>query len=146
MAQANRTKGVHHVVLTVTDVARSTGFYEQVLGMKVLQASDQGSVLADGAGMLCLQRPGKLVARDRFDESRVGLDHVAFSASSRKELEETIESLSALGVKTAGIEFDPDGQSEYVCFRDPDNIQVEVYVWTAYSSGHEQVARSEVGA
>ena len=146
MPQANRTKGVHHVVLKVTDVNHSTGFYEKVLGMKVLQTSDQGSVLADGAGMLCLQRSGRPVAGDRFDENRVGLDHVAFSVASRRELKETVEILSAMGVKTAGIESDTDGQSEYVCFRDPDNIQVEVYVWTAYSSGQEQVARIEAGA
>lgn len=36
--------------------------------------------------------------------------------------------LSELGIATAGIEFDPDGQSEYVCFRDPDKIPVEFYV------------------
>ena len=33
--------------------------------------------------------------------------------------------LERLGVATAGIEFDPDGKSDYVCFRDPDNIQLE---------------------
>lgn len=142
MPLAYRTKGVHHIVLTVTDVAHSTGFYEKVLGMKVLQSSDQGSVLADGAGMLCLQRPAEVVTNDRFNENRVGLDHVAFSVSSRRELEDTLGVLTGLEVKTAGIEWDPDGEAEYVCFRDPDNIQVEVYVWTAYSSGQAQVEGS----
>ncbi len=31
-----RTKGVHHIVLTVTDVALSTDFYQKVLGHKLL--------------------------------------------------------------------------------------------------------------
>ena len=65
---------------------------------------------------------------DRFDENRQGLDHLAFAVSSRADLEEMVVRLKEMGVDTAGIEFDPDGQSEYVCFRDPDNIQVEVYL------------------
>ena len=45
-----------------------------------------------------------------------------------QQLNDLIALLRELGVTTAGIEFDPDGQSDYVCFRDPDNIQVEFYV------------------
>ena len=37
--------------------------------------------------------------------------------------------LDELGIETAGTEFDPDGKEEYVCFRDPVNIQVGFYVW-----------------
>jgi hypothetical protein len=43
-------------------------------------------------------------------------------------LVELLAVLKALDVPTAGIEFDPDGEGEYVCFRDPDNIQVELYI------------------
>lgn len=48
--------------------------------------------------------------------------------ASREQLESLLVVLDELGVKTAGIEFDPDGKQEYVCFRDPDNIQVEFYI------------------
>ncbi len=130
-----RTRGIHHIVLTVRDVVQSTDFYQKVLGMEVLQAGEQGSVLVDGDGMLCLQRGRTPVKRDRFNENRIGLDHVAFSVAGRRELEATLEVLEEMEVKTAGIEFDEDGQADYVCFRDPDNIQVEVYVWTEHSSG-----------
>ncbi len=142
---SRRTQGIHHVVLTVTDVARSTEFYEKVLAMKVLEASEKGSVLADGEALLCLQRPSHApLPNDRFDENRVGLDHVALSVASRKELEATLDVLRDLGVETAGIEFDPDGQADYVCFRDPDNIQVEVYVWTEHSSGQSALAEQRM--
>ena len=138
---SRRTQGIHHVVLTVTDVARSTEFYEKVLAMKVLEASEKVSVLADGATLLCLQRPPHApLPNDRFDENRVGLDHVAFAVAGREELEEALEVLQDIRVETAGIEFDPDGQADYVCFRDPDNIQVEVYVWTEHSSGQSALA------
>ena len=139
-----RTKGIHHVVLTVTDVARSTEFYRKVLGMQVLQSGEAGSVLADGDGMLCLQRGRTPSQGDRFDEKRIGLNHVAFSVAGRSELEATFEVLAGLNVQSAGIEFDPDGQAEYVCFRDPDNIQVEVYVWSEYSSGRASLKRQGV--
>ena len=75
------------------------------------------------------------VPSDRFDERRVGLDHVAFSVAGHAELKSTLEVLEGLKVRTAGIEYDPDGQAEFICFRDPDNIQVEVYVWSEYSIG-----------
>ena len=45
----------------------------------------------------------------------------------RAEWVATLETLQAMGVETAGIEFAPDGRAGYVCFRDPYNIQVEVY-------------------
>lgn len=94
------------------------------------------SVLGDGEGLLCLRlAAGAASPGDRFDESRLGLDHVAFAVEGSTALDETLAALNALGVRTAGIEFDPDGKAHYVCFRDPDNIQVEVYTRTEYSIG-----------
>ena len=82
-----------------------------------------------GNFLLCFQRPPKqAIPNDRFDENRLGLDHVGFAVASHHQLHELMVVLEELGVTTAGIEFDPDGQSDYVCFRDPDNIQVEFYV------------------
>lgn len=125
---AYRTRGLHHVVLTVTDVNRSAEFYARALKLKLGAAERDARCLTDGAVHFCLQRaPHAPLPNDRFDENRIGLDHVAFSVPSRTELEATLETLREMGVETAGIEFEPDGQAEYVCFRDPDNIQVEVY-------------------
>ncbi|MQG70107.1 MAG: hypothetical protein FI707_15125 [SAR202 cluster bacterium] len=123
------TRGLHHVVLTVTDIERSADFYSTIFKLTVGQDDDSARCMWDDVVLLCLQRsPHAPIPNDRFDENRLGLDHLAFAVPSRIELEETVATLRALGVDTAGIEFDPDGQSEYVCFRDPDNIQVEVYV------------------
>lgn len=78
---------------------------------------------------MCFQRPPKqAIPNNRFDENRVGLDHVGFAVESHQQLNDLLAVLQELGITTAGIEFDPDGQSDYVCFRDPDNIQVEFYV------------------
>jgi glyoxylase I family protein len=126
---AARIRGVHHVILTVSDVARSTHFYEQVLGVSAFPGDERVRCISGGTFLLCLQRPPThALPDDRFDENRVGLDHIGFAVESRTQLEELLLVLAALAVPTAGIEFDPDGAGEYVCFRDPDNIQVEFYV------------------
>lgn len=122
-------RGIHHIVLTVSDPAKSVEFYERILGVKSDWGNETVICIPCGSFLLCLQRPPKQgLPNDRFDENRPGLDHVGFSVESHKELENLLRVLKELNVSTAGIEFDPDGRSDYVCFRDPDNIQVEFYV------------------
>jgi glyoxylase I family protein len=58
----------------------------------------------------------------------MGLDHVGFSVETHQQLHDLLAVLHELQVDTMGIEYDPDGKSDYVCFRDPDNIQVEFYL------------------
>lgn len=122
-------RGVHHIILTVTDVEQSTMFYEKVLGVKAFPGDDRVRCLSAKSFLFCLQRPPvEGLPNDRFDENRVGLDHIGFAVESRRQLEDLLVVLKEMNVTTAGIEFDPDGQGEYVCFRDPDNIQIEFYV------------------
>ena len=124
-----KIRGVHHIVLTVSDVDRSTKFYEKVLGVESNWGNERVRCIPCKTFLLCLQLPPKQsIPNDLFDENRVGLDHIGFSVASREKLESLLIVLDELGIKTAGIEFDPDGNEEYVYFRDPANIQVEFYV------------------
>lgn len=126
---ALQIRGVHHIVLTVTDVEKSTAFYEKILGVQAFPGDDRVRCISGKIFLLCLQRPPRQgLPNDRFDENRVGLDHLGFAVETRKQLEDLLAVLEELKVPTAGIEFDPDGQGEYVCFRDPDNVQIEFYV------------------
>ena len=122
-------RGVHHIVLTVSDPNRSAEFYEKILGVKASSENPQVRWISCGNFLLCFQRsPQPVIENDRFDENRLGLDHVGFAVESHQQLHDLMAVLKELGIHTAGIEFDPDGQSDYVCFRDPDNIQVEFYL------------------
>lgn len=64
---------------------------------------------------------------DRFSERRIGVDHLAFGVDDRATLDDLVGRLRAEGVETAGVEVDPVLNKEYVCFRDPDNMQWEFY-------------------
>jgi catechol 2,3-dioxygenase-like lactoylglutathione lyase family enzyme len=130
---------IHHVRLTVTDIKRSREFYTGLLGFDVAveaPASDEpmsdpsypvlwgGVVMAKGNYLLGL-RP--VAARgDRFDEDRVGLDHLSFSVASRAALDEAIRVLDERGVPRGEVR---ELTSFGICvlpFRDPDNIQLEL--------------------
>jgi catechol 2,3-dioxygenase-like lactoylglutathione lyase family enzyme len=131
--------GIHHIRLTVTDIERSRAFYTELLGFDVAAAapaSDDprsdpsypvlwgGVVMARGNYLLGL-RPVAAKA-DRFDEDRVGLDHLSFSVESRAALDKAIRLLDERGVPRGEVR---ELTSFGICvlpFRDPDNIQLEL--------------------
>ncbi|OBK26750.1 VOC family protein [Mycobacterium asiaticum] len=124
-----------HVRLTVTDIERSRQFYESVFDWPVLieipENADEklrsrlgflfGGVIYDMGGGLLGLRP---VATDRFDENRVGLDHLAFRVATKDELETAATHLDELGVAHGPIK--DIGPSYILEFRDPDNIALEL--------------------
>jgi catechol 2,3-dioxygenase-like lactoylglutathione lyase family enzyme len=133
---------VHHVTLRVQDPEATRSFFGS-LGFDTMDipapphvtrtwrgAPESGGFIAlpVGSTFLVIAPPlDGAAADDRFDERRIGVDHLAIGVDSRADLEELVERLAALGVPTAGIELDPVLGHEYVCFRDPDNVQWEFY-------------------
>jgi glyoxylase I family protein len=129
------TDAVHHIRLTVTDIARSRAFYESVFGWPVLlelaQDADQatreqlaflfGGVIYRAPKFLLGLRP---VATDRFDEDRCGLDHLGLGVESRSDLEDAARHLDQLGIRHEGVK--DIGPSYILEFRDPDNIALEL--------------------
>jgi catechol-2,3-dioxygenase len=61
-----------------------------------------------------------------FSEFRVGLDHLALAVDTRDELVTWAEHLDGLGEPHSGISDHPYGS--VLVFRDPDNIQLELFV------------------
>jgi glyoxylase I family protein len=126
---------VSHIRLTVTDIARSRRFYESVFGwpvaLEVPADADEatraqldflfGGVLYNLGDLLIGLRP---VADDRFDEDRVGLDHLCLRVSSRSELDAAAAHLDELGVAHQPVK--EIGHGYILEFRDPDNIALEL--------------------
>jgi catechol 2,3-dioxygenase-like lactoylglutathione lyase family enzyme len=71
--------------------------------------------------------PERAPAGDRFDEARVGLDHLSFAVADRGELERAARLLDERGVPRGEVTDLGDAFGLYVlAFRDPDNIQLEL--------------------
>lgn len=122
-----KSSGITHITLTVANIERSRNFYSKLFEVELGGGEDYFSLQNAGLSVFFTKWP-KTKMEDKFDENRVGLDHVAFGVDSIKELKKAEKKLGELGVKTAGIEICQYSGLSYICFRDPDNIQVEFYM------------------
>jgi catechol 2,3-dioxygenase-like lactoylglutathione lyase family enzyme len=139
MADRVTTGPVHHLRLTVTDIERSRAFYTELLDFQVAVASPPpddpqapavfkvlfGGVVMMKDNLLLGLRPVAAVG-DRFDEDRVGLDHLSFSVASRAELDDAVRLFDEKGVPHGPITPLPSFGIQILPFRDPDNIQLEL--------------------
>ena len=130
--------GYGHVRLTVTDVARSRAFYERVFGFPVafeLPADADDATRAQlsflyGGVIYALPGGGLLGLRpvappgDRFDEDRVGLDHLSLAVSTVAELDDAVALLDGAGIAHGGVK--DIGVASILEFRDPDGIALEL--------------------
>ena len=130
MADHIPTGSVHHFRLTVSDVDRACAFYTKVLGFQKVMDLNPGAFLANGTTGLGLG-PSPDAARrgqgDRFDENRVGMDHMSFGVASRQALEDAVRVLDKHGIAHSEIRDLGEAFKIYILvFRDPDNIQLEL--------------------
>lgn len=120
----------HHVALTVADLDVSAAWYSQVLGFEELfreyGEERRACVMrfADGGHSVGLveHRPGNA---DPFDPTRCGLDHLAFTVSSREQLDRWAERLTAAGVGHSGVIDVPPGG--ILNFKDPDGLALALF-------------------
>lgn len=133
------SSGFAHVRLTVTDIARSKAFYDQVFGWPVaIDASGSvdepgvresperfygGAVYQTPQGTLFGLRP---VGATAFDSSRTGLDHISFAVSSRAELESAAAALTGAGIPHGEVVDLADAGLAILSFQDPDDINIEL--------------------
>ncbi len=121
---------VDHLKLTVTDVAKSRDFYTRLLNFEVVGEFGPATLISNGRVMIGLgPAPDPVRARndDRFDENRVGLDHLSFAVTSRAELDRAVRIFDEQGVPHGEITDLGECFGIYVLmFRDPDNVQLEL--------------------
>jgi catechol 2,3-dioxygenase-like lactoylglutathione lyase family enzyme len=122
---------VHHITLTVSDLARSTDFYTGHFGFQPLVDLGSRRLLTNSHFILAVTLPSDPNAPvpdgDRFSENRIGLDHVSLSVGSRAELEAAAAYFDEQGVPRGEIKDLGSGFGVYVmAVRDPDNIQLEL--------------------
>src|SRR5580765_5883955 len=98
-----------HIAVTVTDLDRSTRWYTALFGSGPVLDEDEESglfhhtVYALGGGHLFGLHTHTEPGDAGFDERNTGLDHVAFTCSGRRELQQWADRLDELGVSHDGI-------------------------------------------
>lgn len=119
----------HHLSLSVTDLTRSTDWYQQVLGFDIAAQIER-----DGFHRTRLRAPNSgltlsLTAHadqlgQRFDEHRPGMDHIAFHVAAA-DVDALQRRLETQGVVHSEVRSSTDG-AVTITLRDPDNIQIEI--------------------
>ncbi len=122
--------GLHHVAVTVTNLERSARWYRDVLGMDELFRHGD-----DARRAVIMRLPGTgailgIVQHEDADATahdprRVGLDHLAFTAATREDLDGWVQRLADLGVDHDGPHDVPPGA--IVNLKDPDGIALSLF-------------------
>jgi catechol 2,3-dioxygenase-like lactoylglutathione lyase family enzyme len=120
------TSGLNHIIMTIKDVDISRAFYGDLLGFELEKIAD-GFFLRTGGVTIFFFPSSHPLPDDRFNEFRIGLDHLSFTAPSEAALHSIAARLIEAGVDTKGVETYHTG-NRYVAFRDPDNIQLEYWL------------------
>ena len=136
MADASIT-GIHHISITARDVEASAAWYERVLGMNRVPITFPHHDCEDTGYAVLMIHPCGLVfgihhntGNDgaEFDERRAGLDHFGFAVAERADLDAWAAKLDELGVEHSGVrDITEPLPFATLVFRDPDNIQLELY-------------------
>ena len=122
-----RAYGIDHATLTISNLDKTRKFYEQLFDTKFTNhKSGSFNLLPAGIPVWFVQWEKKY-PHDRFDERRIGLDHLAFELRSISVLKQVIRRLDIMGIANAGLQYYAD-KYPYVAFRDPDNIQIEFFI------------------
>ncbi|WP_255361838.1 VOC family protein [Mycobacterium sp. 1274761.0] len=130
--------GIHHLSVTVCDIEASVAWYQKVFRAERVPMTFPHYEREDsGYGVLLLEpRSGLAIGLhtntgnrgERFDEAHTGLDHVGFNVAGGDQLEAWTGWLDELGIEHSGIR---TGNEPFpyatVVFRDPDNIQLELF-------------------
>ena len=132
---AARLRGVvHHIDLTVRDIAASAPFYEALLGflgyarVKQEAALHVWDLIRDGqvAGGVALRAARSERGHDRYS---AGLHHLAFHAADRADVDRAHVLMKGRGatILDPPAEYPEYGAGYYaVFFADPDGLKLEV--------------------
>lgn len=128
--------------LVVRDLDLVSGYYQQAIGLSVLEKNTSGVVLgAHGTPLLTLSTGGQVKAAPR---NAAGLFHTAFLVPNRRELAAWLANAAHSGIRLEGAS--DHLVSEAIYLSDPEGNGIEIYrdrsplEWTYHDDGTVEMA------
>jgi catechol 2,3-dioxygenase-like lactoylglutathione lyase family enzyme len=117
-------KGMRHVALKVKNVAQSTTFYQDILGMDVVWEPDAENVyLSSGCDNIAIHAVSANFAASAEEKQ---LDHLGFIVESTERVKELEQEFIAKGVRIVHpFKAHRDGSASFYC-ADPDGIVIQM--------------------
>ena len=148
MNQVQRGPLLSHIELNVSNYPKSIRFYDLVLsplGWRRLVCQTSHTVFSDGQTKLVLSPVAEEHKTPLFHRKKVGLNHLAFSASSQKFVDDYVTSvLKPNGVACLYPNEEKGDETYYaVYFEDPDRIKIEVVFAPGYCSAEHWTNKLE---
>jgi catechol 2,3-dioxygenase-like lactoylglutathione lyase family enzyme len=124
MSRIAGLKGMRHIALKVTDVARSKSFYQDILGMEIVWEPDPQNVyLSSGCDNIALHEVSRNFATGATEQQ---LDHLGFVVATIDQVKQLEETFRASGVKIVHpFKVHRDGSASFYC-ADPDGIVIQM--------------------
>ena len=122
---------INHIALSVSDIERSESFYNALLGFlgyEQGEKTEQFILWASSNAVITISPSNPESPNKHHDRYSPGLDHLAFSADSREDVDRLYQYLVERGVEI----LEPPTQYSYmpsyyaVLFLDPDGIKLEL--------------------
>ena len=124
MGRVAGLKGMRHIAIKVSDVARSKQFYQNILGMDVVWEPDSHNVyLSSGSDNLAIHQITEQFAKGAEERQ---LDHFGFIVDSVERVRELEAAFTSQGVKIVHpFKLHRDGSASFYC-ADPDGIVIQM--------------------
>jgi catechol 2,3-dioxygenase-like lactoylglutathione lyase family enzyme len=128
----NVPQGFHHVEINVQQLERSIEFYEWLLlelGFSKFQEWDKGISYRNGSAYLVFTQTEEKYRHVPYHRKQTGLNHLAFWAKSRAQIEQLRVQLTNKSVSFLYDDRYPfaGGDGHYALFfEDPDRIKIEI--------------------
>lgn len=123
---------IHHIELYVSDLAKTIDFWSwllEELGYSQFQEWESGRSWKLGETYIVFVQAEERFLDVPYHRCRVGLNHLAFHASSRQQVDALTSKLQRKGIRILYTDKHPfAGGSEHhaVYFEDPDRMKIEV--------------------
>jgi catechol 2,3-dioxygenase-like lactoylglutathione lyase family enzyme len=141
-----RVKGIDHLAIRVSDLARSREFYDRLLTfMGFVREWEFGEVVGwnNWETMFWITQADREGLRHPYHEGGIGYHHYAFELESAEQVDELYEFLLAEGVAIVDppAAYPSYGEGYYALFfRDPDGLKLEAMHFVEKSKRRARIA------